>query len=58
MSNLSVSKVPRKTKNNPQPTLSENFNSHPLFNKDQLTHICQLNVSCGQDSVSGIVHFY
>jgi hypothetical protein len=31
MSNLSVSKVPRKTKNNPQPTLSENFNSHPLY---------------------------
>jgi hypothetical protein len=26
-----------------------------LFNKDQFTHICQLNVSCGQDSVSGIV---
>jgi hypothetical protein len=33
MSNLSVSKVPRKTKNNPQPTLSENFNSHPLYVK-------------------------
>jgi hypothetical protein len=30
MSNLSVSKVQRKTKNDPQPTLSENFNSHPL----------------------------
>jgi hypothetical protein len=30
MSNLSVSKVPGKTKNDPQPTLSENFNSHPL----------------------------
>jgi hypothetical protein len=28
MSNLSVSKVQRKTKNDPQPTLSENFNSH------------------------------
>jgi hypothetical protein len=26
-----------------------------LFNKGQFTHICQLNVSCGQDSVSGIV---
>jgi hypothetical protein len=25
------------------------------FNKGQFTHICQLNVSCGQDSVSGIV---
>jgi hypothetical protein len=23
--------------------------------KGQFTHICQLNVSCGQDSVSGIV---
>jgi hypothetical protein len=31
MSNLSVSKVQRKTKNDPQPTLSENFNSHPLY---------------------------
>jgi hypothetical protein len=30
MSNLSVSKVQRKTKNDPWPTLSENFNSHPL----------------------------
>jgi hypothetical protein len=28
MSNLSVSKVQRKTKNDPWPTLSENFNSH------------------------------
>jgi hypothetical protein len=27
-----------------------------IFNKGQFTHICQLNVSCGQDSVSGIVH--
>jgi hypothetical protein len=26
------------------------------LNKGQFTHICQLNVSCGQDSVSGIVH--
>jgi hypothetical protein len=26
-----------------------------IFNKGQFTHICQLNVSCGQDSVSGIV---
>jgi hypothetical protein len=28
-----------------------------IFNKGQftVTHICQLNVSCGQDSVSGIV---
>jgi hypothetical protein len=26
-----------------------------IFNKVQFTHICQLNVSCGQDSVSGIV---
>jgi hypothetical protein len=31
MSNLSVSKVQRKTKHDPQPTLSENFNSHPLY---------------------------
>jgi hypothetical protein len=27
-----------------------------IFNKGQFTHICQLNVSCGQDSMSGIVH--
>jgi hypothetical protein len=27
-----------------------------IFNKGQFTHICQLNVSYGQDSVSGIVH--
>jgi hypothetical protein len=26
-----------------------------IFNKGQFTHICQLNASCGQDSVSGIV---
>jgi hypothetical protein len=26
-----------------------------IFNKGQFTHICQLNVSGGQDSVSGIV---
>jgi hypothetical protein len=26
-----------------------------IFNKGQFTHICQLNVSCGQDSMSGIV---
>jgi hypothetical protein len=26
-----------------------------IFNKGQFTHICQLNVSCGQDSVSGII---
>jgi hypothetical protein len=26
-----------------------------IFKKGQFTHICQLNVSCGQDSVSGIV---
>jgi hypothetical protein len=26
-----------------------------IFNKGQFTHICQLNVSRGQDSVSGIV---
>jgi hypothetical protein len=26
-----------------------------IFNKGQFTHICQLNVSCGQDSVSVIV---
>jgi hypothetical protein len=26
-----------------------------IFNKGQFTHICQLNVSYGQDSVSGIV---
>jgi hypothetical protein len=25
-----------------------------IFNKGQFSHICQLNVSCGQDSVSGI----
>jgi hypothetical protein len=30
MSNLSVSKVQRKTKNDPYSTLSENFNTHPL----------------------------
>jgi hypothetical protein len=29
-----------------------------IFNKGQFTHICQLNVSCGQDSVSGIVLFH
>jgi hypothetical protein len=29
-----------------------------IFNKGQFTHICQLNVSRGQDSVSGIVHTY
>jgi hypothetical protein len=27
-----------------------------IFNKGQFTHICELNVSCGQDSVSAIVH--
>jgi hypothetical protein len=27
-----------------------------IFNKGQFTHICQLNVSYGQDSVFGIVH--
>jgi phage-related protein len=27
-----------------------------IFNKVQFTHICQLNVSYVQDSVSGIVH--
>jgi hypothetical protein len=26
------------------------------FNKGQFTHICQLNASYGQDSVSGTVH--
>jgi hypothetical protein len=26
-----------------------------IFNKGQFTHICQFNVSYGQDSVSGIV---
>jgi hypothetical protein len=26
-----------------------------IFNKGQFTHICQLNVSYGQESVSGIV---
>jgi hypothetical protein len=26
-----------------------------IFNKGQFTHICQLNVSYGQDSVSGII---
>jgi hypothetical protein len=26
-----------------------------IFNKGQFTHICQLNVSCGHDSMSGIV---
>jgi hypothetical protein len=26
-----------------------------IFNKGQFTHICQLNVSCGQDSMPGIV---
>jgi hypothetical protein len=29
-----------------------------IFNKGQFTHICQLNVSCGQDSVTAIVHTY
>jgi hypothetical protein len=28
-----------------------------IFNKGQFTHICQLNVSCGQDFVSGMVHY-
>jgi hypothetical protein len=28
-----------------------------IFNKGQFTHICQLNVSYGQDFVSGIVRF-
>jgi hypothetical protein len=32
-----------------------NGKSWVIFNKDQFTHICQLNVSCGQDSMSGIV---
>jgi hypothetical protein len=36
MSNLSVSKGQRKTKNDPKPTLSENFNSHPLFDRVQV----------------------
>jgi hypothetical protein len=27
-----------------------------IFNKGQFTYIYQLNVSCSQDSVSGIVH--
>jgi hypothetical protein len=30
MSNLSMSEVQRKKKNDPEPTLSENFNSHTL----------------------------
>jgi hypothetical protein len=25
-----------------------------IFDRGQFTHICQLNVSCGQDSVSGL----
>jgi hypothetical protein len=29
-----------------------------MFSKGQFTHICQLHVSCGQDSMSGIGHFY
>jgi hypothetical protein len=29
--------------------------SKVIFKKGQFTHICQLNVSCGQDSMSGIV---
>jgi hypothetical protein len=29
-----------------------------IFNKGQFTHICQLNVSCGQDSMSGIVRIF
>jgi hypothetical protein len=29
---------------------------YSIFNKGQFTDICQLNVSCGQDSVFGIVH--
>jgi hypothetical protein len=32
-----------------------NGKSWVIFNKDQFTHICQLNVSCGQDSMSGIL---
>jgi hypothetical protein len=28
-----------------------------IFNKGQFTHFCQLNVSCGQDSMSGIVQY-
>jgi hypothetical protein len=31
MSNLSVSKVQRKTENDPWPTLGESFGSHPLL---------------------------
>jgi hypothetical protein len=33
-----VSKVQRKTKNDPQPTLSESFNSHPLFSYKQVVY--------------------
>jgi hypothetical protein len=32
------------------------FTSEVQNMKGQFTHICQLNVSRGQDSVSGIVH--
>jgi hypothetical protein len=47
MPNLSVSKVQRKTKNDPQPTLSENFNSHPLFSglMGNFSNTCQDNRS-------------
>jgi hypothetical protein len=33
------------------------LSSQKLSYKGQFIHICQLNVSCGQDSVSGIVPF-
>jgi hypothetical protein len=39
MSNLSVSKVPRKTKYVPWPTLGEGFNSHSLLNEDKIINL-------------------
>jgi hypothetical protein len=39
MSNLSVSKVQRKTKHDPQPTLSENCNSHQLLGMFNLLYL-------------------
>jgi hypothetical protein len=35
--------------------IESKLKSRVIFNKGQFTHICQLNVSCGQDSVTAIV---
>jgi hypothetical protein len=40
-----------------QKSRNQRVKSWVIFNKSQVTHICQLNVSCGQDSVSEIVLF-